>query len=284
MSERREGPFVAINCAAVPPQLLESELFGHARGAFTDARTARPGLFLEAQGGTLFLDEIGEMPIEMQAKLLRALQERIVRPVGGNHEIAFDARVIAATNRDLEEEVRARRFREDLYYRIAVVGLEVPTLRERVQDIPVLAQHFVTRFAERFAKKVVGIAPAALQRLLAYHWPGNVRELENCIERAVALTRYDHVTVDDLPEKIRAYEAEKFTVAQEEATELMTLAELERRYLQRVLALVSGNKSRAARVLGLDRRTLYRMLDREREREAGKHVSDPDSRNSTPLT
>jgi DNA-binding NtrC family response regulator len=264
MGIRREGPFVAINCAAVPPQLLESELFGHVRGAFTDARVARTGLFLEAKGGTLFLDEIGEMPLEMQAKLLRALQERTVRPVGGNQEIAFDARVIAATNRDLEEEVRARRFREDLYYRIAVVGLEVPTLRERVQDVPVLAQHFVTRFAERFAKKVVGIAPAALQRLLAYNWPGNVRELENSVERAVALTRFDHVMVEDLPERVRAHQSEQVTALPQQAEELVTLAELERRYIHQVLTLVGGNKSRAARILGLDRRTLYRIFDRER--------------------
>ncbi len=264
MGIRREGPFVAINCAAVPPQLLESELFGHARGAFTDARVARTGLFLEAKGGTLFLDEIGEMPLEMQAKLLRALQERTVRPVGGNQEVPFDARVIAATNRDLEEEVRARRFREDLYYRIAVVGLEVPTLRERVQDVPVLAQHFVTRFAERFGKKVVGIAPAALQRLLAYHWPGNVRELENCIERAVALTRFDHLMVEDLPERVRAHQPEHVTALPQQAEELVTLAELERRYIHQVLTLVGGNKSRAARILGLDRRTLYRIFDRER--------------------
>ncbi len=261
---RREGPFVAINCAAVPPLLLESELFGHARGAFTDARSARTGLFLTARGGTLFLDEIGEMPLEMQAKLLRALQERTVRPVGGNREVPFDARVIAATNRDLEEDVRQKRFREDLYYRIAVVCVEVPTLRARPQDIPVLAQHFVARFVERFGKKVVGIAPAALQRLTAYHWPGNVRELENCIERAVALTRYDHLTVEDLPERVRAHHAEPVAVLPQSAEELVTLAELERRYIHQMLNLVGGNKSRAARILGLDRRTLYRIFDRER--------------------
>jgi DNA-binding NtrC family response regulator len=268
MSARHKGPFVAINCAAVPQNLLESELFGHVRGAFTDARNARAGLFLEANGGTLFLDEIGEMPLEMQAKLLRALQERTVRPVGGDRESPFDARVITATNRDLEAEVRARRFREDLFYRIAVVCVEVPTLRERSVDIPVLAQHFLVRFAERFGKKVVGFHPASLARLVSYAWPGNVRELENCIERSVALTRYDHVTVEDLPEKIRAYEMKQRSMAPETETELVTLSELERRYVQRVMVLVGGNKSRAARVLGLDRRTLYRMLEREPGAEA----------------
>ena len=284
MSERRAGPFVAINCAAVPHHLLESELFGHVRGAFTDARNGRPGLFIEANGGTLFLDEVGEMPMEMQAKLLRALQERTVRPVGGNQALPFDARVIAATHQDLEAQVEERRFREDLFYRIAVVIVPVPTLRERSDDVPVLAQHFLGRFTARFSKKVAGFDPAATARMVAYGWPGNVRELENCIERAVALTRNEHISVDDLPERIRSFQPERLLPPTEEATELMTLAELERRYLQRVLALVSGNKSRAARVLGLDRRTLYRMLDREREREAGRHVPDPDARNSNPMT
>ena len=264
MGPRREGPFVAINCAALPATLLESELFGHAKGAFTDARAARTGLLVEAKGGTIFLDEISEMPLDMQAKLLRALQERAVRPIGDNHEVRFDARVIAATNRDLEEESRARRFREDLYYRIAVVGIDVPTLRERSQDVPMLAQHFVTRFAERFDKKVVGIAPDALHRLMGYPWPGNVRELENCMERAVALTRFDHVTVEDLPERVRAHHPERVNPLPQQAEELVSLAELERRYIHQVLTIVGGNKSRAARILGLDRRTLYRLFERER--------------------
>jgi two-component system response regulator HydG len=263
-SGHREGPFVAINCAAVPPQLLESELFGHTRGAFTDARVARAGLFVEAHGGTLLLDEIGEMPLEMQAKLLRALQARTVRPVGGTQEVPFDARIIAATNRDLEEDVRTRRFREDLYYRIAVVDVHVPALRERPQDIPALAQHFVGRFSERFSKRVIGLDPGALQRLLSYSWPGNVRELENSMERAVALTRFDHVTVDDLPARVRAHRAEPAQCLPELAEGLISLAELDRRYIHQVLALVGGNKSRAARILGLDRRTLYRIFDRER--------------------
>ncbi len=268
-SSRRDGPFVAINCAAIPAALLESELFGHTRGAFTDARVARSGLFVDARGGTLFLDEIGEMPSEMQVKLLRALQERVVRPVGGTSEVPFDARIVTATNRDLEEEVRAKRFREDLYYRVAVVGVHVPTLRARTQDIPLLAQHFVRRFAERFGKQVLGISPAALQRLLAYPWPGNVRELENSMERAVALTRFDHLIVEDLPERIRAHEVAYVQPLPTAHEEMITLAELERRYVHQVFAQVDGNKSHAARILGVDRRTLYRIFDRE------KAASDP---------
>ncbi|TAK19524.1 MAG: sigma-54-dependent Fis family transcriptional regulator [Myxococcaceae bacterium] len=273
MSARSHGPFVAINCAAVPHHLLESELFGHVKGAFTDARSGRPGLFVEANGGTLLLDEIGEMPLDMQAKLLRALQERTVRPVGGDRELPFDARVIAATHQELDALVEAKAFREDLFYRIAVVIVPVPTLRERSDDVLVLAQHFLTRFVDRFGKRVVGFHPSAIARMAAYAWPGNVRELENCVERAVALTRGDTITVDDLPERIRTFQPERPLAAPEEATEMMTLSELEHRYLQRVLSLVGGNKSRAARVLGLDRRTLYRMLDRERGEQGGRESS-----------
>jgi two-component system response regulator HydG len=259
---RRAGPFLAVNCAAMPPTLLESELFGHVRGAFTDAKASRTGLFVQATGGTLFLDEIGELPLEMQPKLLRALQERTVRPVGGNEEIAFDARIVTATNRDLEAEVEEKRFREDLYYRINVVRLDAPALRDRGADVLLLAQHFVERFAARSGKQVRGIHAAAAERLVTYDWPGNVRELENCIERAVALLRFDEVTLDDLPEKIRQFRADRLVFAMDDLSEVLTIVELERRYIQRVLALVGGNKSRAADLLGLDRRTLYRRLDR----------------------
>jgi two-component system response regulator HydG len=261
-SGRRAGPFLAVNCAAMPPTLLESELFGHVRGAFTDAKASRSGLFAQATGGTLFLDEIGELPLEMQPKLLRALQERTVRPVGGNEEIAFDARIVTATNRDLEAEVEEKRFREDLFYRINVVRLDAPALRDRGADVLLLAQHFVERFAARSGKQVRGIHAAAAERLVSYDWPGNVRELENCIERAVALLRFDEVTLDDLPEKVRQYRADRLVFAMDDLSEVLTIDELERRYIQRVLALVSGNKSRAADMLGLDRRTLYRRLDR----------------------
>ena len=261
-SRRKDGPFVAINCAAVPHSLIESELFGHARGAFTDAKVQRTGLFVQASGGTLFLDEIGELPIDMQPKLLRALQERKVRPVGANQEIPFDSRIVAATNRNLEDEVYEKRFREDLYYRINVVKIDVPPLRERGGDVLHLAQFFLKQFAQRNEKSALELSTTAAEKLMAYNWPGNVRELENCMEHAVALARFDQITVEDLPEKIRAYRAERFVVAANDPTEIVTMDELERRYILRVLSLVGGNKSRAAQVLGFDRRTLYRKLER----------------------
>jgi two-component system response regulator HydG len=275
-SRRKDGPFVAINCAAVPHSLIESELFGHARGAFTDAKAERKGLFVQASGGTLFLDEIGELPIDMQPKLLRALQERKVRPVGANAEIPFDSRIVAATNRNLEDEVYEKRFREDLYYRINVVKIDVPPLRERGGDVLHLAQFFLKQFAQRNDKSALELSTTAAEKLMAYNWPGNVRELENCMEHAVALARFDQITVEDLPEKIRAYRAERFVVAANDPTEIVTMDELERRYILRVLSLVGGNKSRAAQVLGFDRRTLYRKLERYGDAHAsGASVSDP---------
>ncbi|MHB8873764.1 MAG: sigma-54-dependent transcriptional regulator [Myxococcaceae bacterium] len=261
-SQRKDGPFVAINCAAVPAALLESELFGHARGAFTDAKSDRKGLFVQAEGGTLFLDEIGELPLELQPKLLRALQERKVRPLGSTAEVAFNARLITATNRDLETEVHEKRFREDLFYRINVVRIEVPPLRERHGDVLILAQHFTEAAALQSKKKVKGLSPAAAEKLLAYEWPGNVRELENCMESAVALARFDELSVEDLPAKVRQFESQRVVVAADSAEDLVTLEELGQRYLRRVLTLLSGNKTRAAEILGVDRRTIYRMLDR----------------------
>jgi two-component system response regulator HydG len=259
---RKEGPFVAINCAAVPASLIESELFGHERGAFTDAKVQRTGLFLQADGGTLFLDEIGELPLEVQPKLLRSLQERKVRPVGSNREIPFDARVIAATNRVLEDEVYERRFREDLFYRINVVKIDVPPLRERGGDVLHLARHFLTIYAERHGKHEIDLSPAAAEKLISYSWPGNVRELENCIDGAVALARASRIEIDDLPEKVKSFRPERFVVSANQPEEIVTIDELERRYILRVLSLVGGNKSRAAQVLGFDRRTLYRKLER----------------------
>jgi len=260
-SPRRDGPFVALNCAAVPPSLLESELFGHARGAFTDAKSARQGLFLESSGGTLFLDEIGEMPLEMQAKLLRALQERKVRPVGSNTEVSFDARIVTATHRDLEADVQKERFRQDLYYRINVVRIDVPALRDRSSDVIKLATHFLRAAAERSGKGQFQLTSQVADRLMAYNWPGNVRELENCIERAVALARLDHLTFEDLPDKIREHRAERFTMTANEGDEILSLDEVEQRYMLRVIKLLNGNKARAAQMLGLDRRTLYRKLE-----------------------
>ena len=273
-SARAKGPFVAINCAAVPESLLESELFGHARGAFTSAHTERTGLLVQATGGTLFLDEIGELSMEVQPKLLRALQERKVRPVGANQEVPFDARLVSASNRDLDSEVSNKRFREDLYYRINVVTLEVPPLRERAGDILLLAQHFLQRAAKANAKGTLTLSPTAAEKLMTYAWPGNVRELENCIERAVALARFDQITVEDLPEKVRAYQTDRILVSADDATAVVTLDELERRYILQVLQLVGGNKSRAAQLLGLDRRTLYRKLDREAASEEGTPLNE----------
>jgi two-component system response regulator HydG len=264
-SSRKDGPFVAVNCAAMPENLLESELFGHVRGAFTDARTARPGLFVKATGGTILLDEIGEMPAGMQAKLLRALQERTVRPVGGDEEQPFDARIIGATNRDLESEVAEHRFREDLFYRINVVRIHVPPLRSRGSDVLLLAQHFLERFATQARRAVVGLTSGAAEKLLSYAWPGNVRELQNCIERAVALAQFDHVGVDDLPEKIREHRDRPDGFEPRDTADLLPMEEVERRYIARVLEAVGGNKTLAAQVLGFDRRTLYRKLERERD-------------------
>jgi two-component system response regulator HydG len=272
-SPRRDGPFVAVHCAALPATLLESELFGHVRGAFTDARAARRGLFLEAQGGTLFLDEIGEMPLEMQAKLLRALQERTVRPVGGSDELPFDARVVAATNRDLAAAVREGRFRADLYYRIHVCAIEVPPLAARADDIPLLARTFLQRSAERHGKAVTAIAPAAMARLVGHTWPGNVRELAAAIERAVAMARFDQIVVDDLPDHIATGSRSLLPVRAVSVDQLVSAAELERRYVAHVLEVVHGNKSHAARILGFDRRTLYRKLSQAAELAAAPSAS-----------
>jgi two-component system response regulator HydG len=261
LSERRHLPFVAINCGALPPALLESELFGHVRGAFTDARQPRKGLFVQAGDGTLFLDEIGEMPLEMQVKLLRVLQQRTVRPVGGDDEVPFAARVITATNRDLATEVEEKRFREDLYYRINVVAIPVPPLRERAVDVVVLARHMLDRIAKRQSKAPLELSNEAGRKLTEYDWPGNVRELENSIERAVAMCGNGPIDVDHLPKKIQQYESTRIELNLENTAEMITLEEMERRYVRQVLDSVRGNKTHAARVLGIDRRSLYRRLE-----------------------
>jgi DNA-binding NtrC family response regulator len=258
-SVRKDAPFVALNCAAVPPTLIESELFGHVKGAFTDARQARAGLFVEANSGTLFLDEIGDLPLELQPKLLRALQEQRVRPVGGSAEVEFDARIITATNVDLEQRVEEERFREDLLYRIDVVRINMPPLRDRGHDILLLAQHFLEEYSSNGPR---ALSEDAAAKLLAYDWPGNVRELENCIQRAVALARSEQIVVDDLPDKIKEHRSDRVMLTFEDAEELVTLEELQARYIRRVLDMVGGNKSKAARILGLDRRSLYRRLDK----------------------
>jgi two-component system response regulator AtoC len=261
LSGRKGGPFVALNCAAMPENLLESELFGHTRGAFTDAKAARAGLFVEASGGAIFLDEIGELPMALQPKLLRALQERKVRPVGGSAEVAFDARIVAATNRDLELMVEEHKFREDLFYRINVIHLAMPPLRARGNDVLLVAQHFIEHYGRTFRKPVTGLSPSAAQRMLAYAWPGNVRELQNCIERAVALARTSELGLDDLPERVQglASPARRRTDASE-PDGLLPLEEMERRHILRAMEVHRGNRGLAADALGIDRKTLYRKL------------------------
>lgn len=258
---RRHGAaFVPINCAALPENLLESELFGHKQGAFTDAKNDRSGLFMEANGGSLFLDEVGEIPLSLQPKLLRALEERRVRPVGGDRERPFDVRIIAATNRDLETAVEEGIFREDLFYRLNVIQLEIPPLRARGTDILLLARHFVQRFTARMGRDKLRLSEKAAQKLLSYSWPGNVRELRNAVERAVAMCRFDQLMVEDFPEKIWSYESRHVLVGAADPTELVSLPEVERRYILHVLKTVAGNRSQAARILRLDRKTLYRKL------------------------
>jgi two-component system response regulator HydG len=258
---RADGPFVALNCAAVPANLLESELFGHVRGSFTDARGDRKGLFQEAHGGTLFLDEIGELPLDMQPKLLRVLQERQVRPTGGNSTIDVQVRIIAATNRDLEQQVAEGQFRSDLYFRLNVVQMNVPPLRARGKDILLLANHFLLETADRLGQSSKAVSPEAAKKLLAYDWPGNVRQLENVMERAVTLARTDRVEEEDLPDRIRDHEPDP-NRSDAPLSSFLTLDQQERRHIAHVLRHVGGNKTQAARLLGVDRRTLYRKLVR----------------------
>ncbi len=258
-SPRAHRPFVVVDCAALPDTLVESELFGHERGAFTGANQSRRGLLEAASGSSVLLDEVGELSLPLQARLLRVLQERVIRRVGGNELIPVDVRVIAATNRDLRKQVEEGRFREDLYYRLNVVTVPVPPLRERREDIPVLAQHFLRKSAAAAGKTVLGLARPTLERLGAYRWPGNVRELEHVIERAVVLTTSTLLQPEDLPPEIRA--AEPLPPPGLPARR-MTLEELKRWYVEQVLAETGGNKARAAEILGIDRRTLYRLLAR----------------------
>lgn len=263
-SERRKGEFVAVNCAAIPDELVESELFGHTGQAFTGARAARAGLFETADGGTLFLDEIGELPLNVQPKLLRVLQEGAIRRVGDSREKSVDVRVIAATNRDLEKAVEAGEFREDLYWRVNVVHLHVPPLRERAFDIPLLVEHFMSKIGRKQNAAPREIAPEALALLTAYSWQGNIRELENTIERAVALARGAILTIEDLPERIRSAAGQTSAILAAAKSKRLTLDELEREYILEILIESGGNKSRAAEILGLDRKTLYRKLDEYR--------------------
>jgi DNA-binding NtrC family response regulator len=262
-SPRSASAFVAVNCGAITETLLESELFGHVKGSFTGAVSDKRGLFEEAEGGTLLLDEIGETTLALQVKLLRVLQESEVRRVGSARSTRIDARVLAATNRDLEREVKEGRFREDLFYRLSVVTLRVPSLRERAEDLPLLAAHAL-KHARDAGARATTISEEALALLEQYDWPGNVRELENTIEHAALYARGSLITPDDLPEKIRkrGRDVERASKTQSLYEDLPTLDELERRYLIHVLQSVGGSRTRAAEVMAIDRRTLYRMAER----------------------
>ena len=274
-SDRSDGPFLAVNCAGVPADLLESEFFGHEKGAFTGAHERKDGLFVEADGGTLLLDEVGEMPIDLQAKLLRVLQEGQVRPVGSASERSVDVRVLASTNRDLERAVGEGEFREDLFYRLETFHLHVPPLRERGDDVDLLVAHFLKRFGEGQEPSVTELSPEALDRLRFYGFPGNVRELENAIQRAATFCEGSTVQVEHLPPRIRRHTGSEALSTGDVARadlladgELPALEELERRYIELVLDRVDGNKRRAARILGISRRTLYRRLDRDEESDS----------------
>jgi two-component system response regulator PilR (NtrC family) len=279
VSEQKDGPFVPLNCGAIPENLIESELFGHKRGAFTGADADKVGLFEAARGGTIFLDEIGELPLALQPKLLRVLQERKVKPVGAVAEIEFDARVIAATNRDLEAEVKAGRFREDLYFRLNVLQLDLPPLRERVEDIPLLAHTFLEKYSKEYRRPVERIDPAAMERLLAFRFPGNVRQLENIIERAVALASGDTLGEGHLPKALqdttsgdlppRAAVVPPDSPFPEEGIDLDAAVEdFEWALIARAMERASGVKTRAAELLGLSfRQFRYKLAKHEKTRK-----------------
>ncbi|MBW1730662.1 MAG: sigma-54-dependent Fis family transcriptional regulator [Deltaproteobacteria bacterium] len=260
-SLRKDGPFIKVNCAAITETLLESELFGHEKGAFTGAYRRKEGQFRLAHGGTIFLDEISEMPLSMQVKLLRVLQEREFSRVGGEEVIKVDVRVIAATNKDLTKEIEAGRFREDLYYRLNVVTLHVPPLRERNEDIPILAQHFLKVFSEKNRRNLKGFTPQAMDRMLHYHWPGNVRELMNAVERAVVLSRSEYVDIPDLPLVIQEQRPDSGSAVSEHLLGGgIPLEEVEKVTILKTLKATGGNKSEAARRLGITRKTLHKKL------------------------
>ena len=256
-----QTPFLAVDCGSLVPTLMESELFGYEKGAFTGATKSKAGLFQAANGGTIFLDEIGELPLEMQAKLLRVLQEKEVRPVGSNDKVNVDVRVIAATNRDLEAAYRAGTFRKDLYFRLNVVTVHLPALRDRRSDIPMLVHHFLDRYAPGAN---LHVTPAAMKSLLQYDWPGNIRELENCVARAVTLGDRLTIDVSDLPPAIRSEQSSTEPASAQEAASLSTtaLAEMERMTILRVFEQANGDKALAGKMLGISRATLYRKLKR----------------------
>ncbi|HLV67885.1 MAG TPA: sigma-54 dependent transcriptional regulator [Polyangiaceae bacterium] len=266
-SPRRRGPFIAINCAGIPESLQESELFGHERGAFTGAISTRRGCFEQAHGGTLLLDELGEMSLSTQASLLRTLQEKVIRRVGGSTEIPIDVRIVCATHRDLRAEVEAGRFREDLYFRLVVYPVHLPPLRERIDDIPLLVGHFLNTLEEGVGRKVRSISPEALDALCRYRWPGNVRELQNVVHRSLLACRGDEIALADLPADIRNTVLPSIPpqntnghARPAEEEEIIPLHELERRAIQRALRATRGSVGKAAKLLGIGRATLYRRI------------------------
>ena len=259
-SQRNNKPFIAINCGALPETLLEAELFGHTKGAFTDAKSEKKGLFRTAEGGTLFLDEIGEMPTSLQVKLLRALQEHEVTPIGSSLPVKFDARIIAATNRNLEEEVAKGNFREDLFYRLNVIEIYLPPLRERREDIPLLVKHFVSKIALEQKTREKNVTKETMAALINYNWQGNIRELQNAVERSFILSG-DEIDLESLPPKVKSKLSQGFEIRDPDGLN-PTLEEVERRYVLEILKTVNQDKSLAANILGIDLSTLYRKLKR----------------------
>jgi two-component system response regulator HydG len=261
ISPRKDRPFVAVNCAALSQGLIESELFGHVKGAFTGAIAAKEGMLVYADGGTLFLDEVGDMPIDIQPKLLRVLESREVQPVGGNVARKVDVRLVAATNRDLRVLVSEGKFRGDLLFRLQVVTLVLPPLRERPGDVPLLIDHFMTSLASEHGRAVRGITPEARALLVRYDWPGNVRELRNALETMVLLTRHDVLDVDDVPEHIQRATGQPGKASGHYELAGRPLAEVERDLIESTLKLTEGNRQKAAKLIGIGERTLYRKLN-----------------------
>lgn len=262
LGRRADGPFVPVDCGAIPENLLESEFFGYERGAFTGADRQRRGLLEAASGGTFFLDEIGDMPLVLQAKLLRVLQERKLRRVGGNDEVDVDVRIVAATSRDLDQMVQERRFREDLYYRINVVRIDLPPLRERGDDLGLLAEHFTLRYSREMERRVPAITPAAYSLMRSYHWPGNIRELQNVLRRAIVLSDDDRITTDELPVSLVAAAGAADGTPGKGFFDIRNeyLARFEREYFESLLRRHGGNVKESAREAGLPRGSLYRLL------------------------
>jgi len=275
-SPRCDGPFVAINCAAVPESLIESELFGHERGAFTGASDRRAGCFERANGGTLLLDEITEMKPDMQAKLLRVLEDKKVLRLGGSREITVNVRILAASNRELQRAIREGRLRADLYYRLNVLSIEFPPLRDRIEDVLILAERFIRAFNRDHRKAVEGIAPDCLAALKAHSWPGNVRELRNAIERAVIVSKSPMLSVGDLPKALASQRGPEVGFMVRLGS---TLEEVENELIARTISFAGGNKSRAAQILGVGRRTLYKQPDRYKTYETNGHSNGRPHRN-----